>query len=256
MHEWGPADAQAVVCLHGVRAHGRIFRKLAEERLAARFRVLAPDLRGHGRSEWEPPWSNGTHLADLLETVERAGVDEAVFVGHSFGGRLVLELAAREPERVRRAVLLDPAIWVPPPVALDGAEGERADRSFASSQEALERRVVTSRLLHTPHELLEEEMREHLRLCDDGRYRYRYCQSAVVAAYAEMAHPPPPFERVRVRTLLVHGADTDVVPEVLVEVVRDGLGDLVEIVVVPGGHHVLWDAFAQTAAAIEAFLDG
>ena len=254
VHEWGPADAPAVVCLHGVRAHGRVFRKLAEERLAARFRVLAPDLRGHGRSEWEPPWANETHLADIVETLDGAGIERAVLVGHSFGGRLVLELAAREPERVDQAVLLDPAIWVPPPVALDGAEAERSDRSFATPEEALERRIATSRLLHTPHELLEEEMREHLLLSDDGRYRYRYCQSAVVAAYAEMAHPPPPFERVHVQTLLVHGAQSDVVPEVLVEVVRDGLGDLLEIVVVPGGHHVLWDAFAETADAIDAFL--
>jgi lipase len=177
-----------------------------------------------------------------------------VFVGHSFGGRLVLELAAREPERVERAVLLDPAIWVPPPVALDGAEAERPDRSFATAEEALERRVVTSTLLHTPHDVLEEEMREHLRLCDDGRYRYRYCQSAVVAAYAEMAHAPPPFDRVRARTLLVRGALSDVVPDVIVEVVREGLGELVEIVAVPGGHHVLWDAFAETAAAVDAFL--
>jgi lipase len=254
VHEWGPADAPAVVCLHGVRSHGLLFRKLAEERLAPRHRVLAPDLRGHGRSDWEPPWSFETHLDDLRETLDRTGVGEAVYVGHSFGGRLVLELAAREPERVERAVLLDPAIWVPPPVALEGAEAERLDRSFASAEEALEQRVVTSRLHHTPRELLEEEMREHLRLCDDGRYRYRYCQSAVVTAYAEMAHAPPPFERLRVPTLLVHGALSDVMPDVLVEVVREGLDELVQIVTVAGGHHVLWDAFAETATAIEPFL--
>ena len=254
VHEWGSADAPAVVCLHGVRSHGRLFRKLAEERLAARFRVLAPDLRGHGRSEWEPPWSTETHLDDVLEALDRAAVDRAVFVGHSYGGRLVLELAARAPERVERAVLLDPAVWVPPPIALDGAEAERPDRSFATVDEAIDRRIVTSRLLHTPRELIEEEMREHLRLGDDGRYRYRYCQSAVVTLYAEMAHAPPPFERVRVPTLLVHGALSDVVPDVIVEVLRDGLGALLQISGVPGGHHVLWDAFAETADAVDAFL--
>ena len=254
VHEWGARDAPPVVCLHGVRSHGRFFHKLAEERLAARFHVLAPDLRGHGRSEWEPPWTTNAHLDDVVETLERAGVEDAVFVGHSFGGRLVSELTAREPERVARAVLLDPVIWVPPPVALERAEAERADRAFASVEEAVERRIVDSGLRHTPREFLDAEMREHLSASDDGRHRYRYCQSAVVAAFGEMAVAPPPFERLRVRTLLVRGALSDVTPDVLVEVVREGLEELVDVVTVPGGHYVLWDAFAETADAIDAFL--
>ena len=51
-------------------------------------------------------------------------------------------------------------------------------------------------------ELVEEELRGHLVWNDEGGYRYRYCQAAVVAAYGEMASEPPPFERVRVPTLL------------------------------------------------------
>ena len=97
LHEWGDPGAPPVVCVHGVNAHGRRFRRLAEERLADRYRVLAPDLRGHGGSEWDPPWTIATHVHDLLETVDDAGVRGADWVGHSFGGRLVLEwrLAAR-----------------------------------------------------------------------------------------------------------------------------------------------------------------
>src|SRR2546425_8043627 len=110
LHEWGDPAAPAIVCLHGVNAHGRRFRRLAEERLAKRHRVLAPDLRGHGFSEWEPPWTIATYAHDVLETLDDAGVHSAAFVGHSFGGRLVLELAALDPERIRRAALLDPAI--------------------------------------------------------------------------------------------------------------------------------------------------
>ena len=65
LHEWGDPSAPPVVCLHGVNAHGRRFRKLAEERLGGRFRVLAPDLRGHGNSGWEPPWTFATHAHDV-----------------------------------------------------------------------------------------------------------------------------------------------------------------------------------------------
>ena len=55
-HEWGDPSAPPVVCLHGVTGHGLRFRRLAEERLADRFHVVAADLRGHGHSTWDEPW--------------------------------------------------------------------------------------------------------------------------------------------------------------------------------------------------------
>jgi lipase len=252
VHEWGAADAPALVCLHGVAGHGGRFRKLAEERLAGRFRVLAPDLRGHGRSEYEPPWTLEAHLEDILETLERLGARPGVWLGHSFGGRLVLEATARG--LVERAILLDPVIWIPPPMALERAERARLDESFGTAEEAIDRRVVTSNLRHTPRELLEEEMAEHLVRSHDGSLRYRFCPSAVVAAFGEMARPAPEFESLRIPTLLVRGLASDTVPDVFVEVYRDGIGSLLELVDVPGGHSVFWDAFDETADAVDAFL--
>jgi lipase len=252
VHEWGDPEAPAVVCLHGVAGHGRRFRKLAQERLAARFWVVAPDLRGHGRSEWEPPWSLEAHLEDLLETLDRLGARPVVWIGHSFGGRLVIEATARGA--VKRSVLLDPAIWIPPPIALERAEAARLDEWFSTVDEAIERRVVSSTLYGTPRELLEEEMADHLVPSEDGHLRYRYCTSAVVAAFGEMARPAPPFESLRVPTLLVRGIQSETVPDVLVDVYRDGLGDLFQLVDVPGGHTVFWDAFTETANAVDDFL--
>jgi lipase len=253
--EWGDPAGRPVVCLHGVLAHSGRFRKLAHERLAA-CRVVALDLRGHGHSEWEPPWDLDTHVDDLRETAAAHGIERATWIGHSFGGRLVMELTARAPELVEGAVLLDPAVWVPPEIALQRAEQERIERVFASPAEAIETRLAVGNLYHTPRELLEEEMREHLVPAGDGRFRYRYCQSAVVAAYGELSKPPPPFESLHVRTLLVRGALTDVVPEAIADVYRDALGDRIDVVTVPGGHIVLWDAHAETADAIERFLAG
>ena len=61
-------------------------------------------------------------------------------VGHSFGGRLVLELAARRPELVARAVLLDPAIQILPHVGFDFAEQDaRRTESSRRADEAIER---------------------------------------------------------------------------------------------------------------------
>src|SRR5207248_1363351 len=158
LRAWGDPAALPVVCLHGVTSFGGRFRQLAEDRLAGR-RVLAPDLRGHGLSPFEAPWDLETHLADVLETV---GDGPRVWLGHSFGGRLVAELAAREPERVERVILLDPALQVLPHVALDMAEAQCEDVSFADAEEAIQWRLDSGRFLHTPRELLEEDAREHL----------------------------------------------------------------------------------------------
>jgi lipase len=250
LHEWGDPAAPRVVCLHGVTGHGRAFALLAEDALDD-FHVLAPDLLGHGASSYEPPWSVGAHLQAIRRVI---GDEPAMFVGHSFGGRLAFELAARSPELVTRLVLLDPAIYVPPHAALLAAENARKERTYISFEQAVEERFVESQLHSTPRELVKCELRTHLVPDDEGRFRYRYCQSAVVAAYGEMASEPPPFEDVRIPTLLVLGEDSYLPYDHLLDAHRAALGDLLEVVVVPGGHSVLWDAFEETAAAVAGFL--
>ena len=252
LHEWGDAAAPPLVCLHGVSAHGRRFRRLAEERLAAHFRVLAPDLRGHGHSGYEPPWSIATHLADVLETFAAAGVERAAWIGHSFGGRLVLELCAQAPERVERAVLLDPAIQILSHVGLDFAQDAAVQRAFASEEEAIEARLAPG--APTPREFVEEEAREHLEPTEDGRLSWRYCNAAVVTAYSELCTEPPPPSVLRVPTLLVYASRFGLVRPDQLEQYQAVLGDRLEAVAVPGGHIVYWDAYEQTANALEKFL--
>ena len=172
-----------------------------------------------------------------------------MLVGHSFGGRLAFELAARAPKLVPRLVLLDPAIHILPQVALFAAENARKDRAYVSFDEGIDRRYEESQLQRAPRELVEEELAVHLVSDDDG-YRYRYSQSAVVAAYGEMASEPPPFEQVRVPTLLVLGERSYVPYDHLLDAHRAALGDLLEVVVLAGGHTVLWDALEETSAAV------
>ena len=255
VHEWGATGAPPVVCLHGVTGHGRRFRRLAEERLTRRFHVLAPDLIGHGLSDWEPPWSIKAHLDAVLATLDRLEVGAARWIGHSFGGRLVMELIARDRGRVERAVLLDPAIWVPPPVALERAEDERLERAFASHAEALAVRLAKGELLPHAQPLVEEDFRDHLVPDEGGLLRPRYLQSAVVTAFSEMASTPPDFSTLDVPTLIVRGELSSVTPDALVSVYRDGIGDLLEVVDVPGYHSPFWDAFDETADAVDLFLE-
>jgi lipase len=250
VHEWGDPAAPTLVCVHGITSHGARFERLALDRLAQRFHVVAPDLRGHGHSGWEPPWSIDQHLDDLLETVSG---DARLWVGHSFGGRLVLELAFRRPDLVDRGVLLDPALWVPPHYALEQAEDARIDRSYASVEDAVDRRLADGTIFGAPRELLDEDFRAHLEPSPDGRLRSRFTRSAVVAAWGEMSVPPPQ-QPLEVPLLVASAREAEVCPPFLVEAYRETAGALLESTLLPGGHIVMWDALTETADAIERFL--
>jgi lipase len=241
--EWGEPSGPPVVCVHGLTAHSLRYRRLADA-LSSR-RVVSVDLRGHGRSTWEAPWAIESHLADLVETADALGVDEAAWVGHSFGGRLVAELAGRHADRVAQAVLLDPALHIEPEVATQRVELLLTDVSFATVDEAIDARHADDTLFTTPRETIVTEAEDHLQRGEDGRYRWRYSRGAAIAAWSAMATPAPPWPKCP--TLVVIGAKTwipiDVPPE-----------PQLTSVVVPGGHGVLWDDPEETVAAVAEFL--
>jgi pimeloyl-ACP methyl ester carboxylesterase len=117
--------------------------------------------------------------------------------------------------------------------------------------EALELRRPTATL--APAELLEEEMDFHLAEDEDGRLRYRYSPSAVIAAFGEMVKAPPLHGLAEVPTLIVRAPGAEICPDAIVEVCRDAIPGL-EVVDVPGGHIVMWDALEETADAVARFL--
>jgi len=93
--------------------------------LAVAHRVIAPDLRGFG----ETPLPGGSYADadDVLHLLDDLGIDQAVIVGASFGGRVALELAAQHPQRVRSLVLLCPAhrgLEVADPVIIEFSDRE------------------------------------------------------------------------------------------------------------------------------------
>jgi lipase len=248
VHEWGDPSGAPVVCLHGVTGWGGRFAGLG--RALAGRRVLAFDLRGHGRSGWDPPWDSASHVTDVLETASALGVERCDWIAFSFGGRIAAALALAVQERVGRLVLLDPALHLPPADCLLHAQEELTDLSFGSVEEAIEHELAADTHLHTPREILEEVLPGELEPGDDGRLRYRYSRAAAIAAWSEMAMAAPDIARVP--TLLVTGSSSWV--PVDASRYRAALGDLLTEERVPGGHSVLWDALEETGSAVSRWL--
>jgi lipase len=188
----------------------------------------------------------------VLDTVDASGVESASWIGASFGGRLILEIASCAPGRVERAILLDPALQQSPSTSLQNAERERIERFFQSAEEAIRERLGSPMYGKTPREFLEEDTAQHLEPMPDGRFRFRYCHSAVVAAWGELCLPLPRLRTLP--TLVVTGRESGFVTEEQMKPLRAQVGDSLTEVTVPGGHAVLWDAFPRVADEIDAFL--
>src|SRR5882757_10373125 len=92
VHEFGPADGRPLVALHGLSGHGARWRRFAEQQLPG-FRVIAPDLRGHGRSPMVPPWNLAQYAADVIALLDSYGLDGVPLMGHSYGGTIAIDVA-------------------------------------------------------------------------------------------------------------------------------------------------------------------
>lgn len=231
---------------------GGVFDELRRSLAGGGRRTLAVDLRGHGASGYEPPWSVAAHVADLLETADALGVGPATWIGHSFGALVLAALAAREPGRVERLVLLDPGFVTPPELALLGAERDRQDWSFASVEGATNALLGSEAMVAPPAEKIAAYVADDLVRGPDGRLRFRYCPGALVVAWSEMSEQPPPVAPVP--TLLVRPLTAAAHARVQDRRYRDALGSLLTVAAVPNGHNVLWESPRETTAAIESFL--
>jgi 3-oxoadipate enol-lactonase len=105
---WGPAEAQPLVLLHALGESSADWAPVAQA-LASSWRVYAPDLRGHGASDWAAPYTVEQLAADLAAFLQALGLDRVALGGHSIGGPPAYLYAARHPAQVSHLVLEDPA---------------------------------------------------------------------------------------------------------------------------------------------------
>jgi pimeloyl-ACP methyl ester carboxylesterase len=105
---WAGAPGRPYVLVHGLASNARLWDGVAGRLAAAGHPAYAVDLRGHGESDQpEDGYDTGTAAEDVLALCDRLGLDRPVLAGQSWGGNVVLELAARRPDRIAALALVD-----------------------------------------------------------------------------------------------------------------------------------------------------
>lgn len=231
---WGPANAAHVVfCVHGLTRQGRDFDILAQALVAAAeaaqlppIRVICPDVVGRGRSDWLPDpmgYQFPQYASDMAVLIQSLNSQHPIqrldWVGTSMGGVIGMLLAAQEmPVPIRNLVLND----IGPPVSWKSIQfmqtyvGEVG--RFASVQDAANAMWEVSKSFgpHTPAEWL--ALSQHMvKRLDDGAYCLHYDPQLRVpiravteeATKAGEATLWQIYDAVRCKTLLIHGAQSE-----------------------------------------------
>src|ERR1700729_999020 len=137
--------------IHGNRDHAPNWDWIAE-RLADGYHILAPDLRGHGDSQWNvgSAYAISEFVYDIAQLVRQTRTAPVRIVAHSLGGNIALQYAGVFPDEVTRLVTIEgyggPAQLTPPPpvehlrlwIELGRAMSGRSPRRYASLDEAFE----------------------------------------------------------------------------------------------------------------------
>lgn len=256
----GPAEGQPIVLLHGGGQTRHAWRHAAADLAGAGRRVISLDLRGHGDSQWSPQadYSFDAFAADLRAVL--ATLDEPpALVGASLGGLTSLLVAGEDPPVALRALVL---VDVVPRLEREGVMQivrfmlAHAD-GFANLDEAAA--AVAAYLPHRPRPESTAGLRKNLREGDDGRLRWHWDPQLLMGERVPDPEPAiPRFEaacgRVRVPTLLVRGARSEMVTEAGVQDFLRLIPDAEFVDVREAGHMVAGDDNDAFNAAVEGFL--
>jgi pimeloyl-ACP methyl ester carboxylesterase len=269
---WGREGAPVLVLVHGGRDHARSFDAVAEA-LRDRWHVVAPDLRGHGDSEWARggSYTMAELVLDLAALVDGLGPAPVVLVGHSLGGAVVLHYAGLRPERVARVAAIE-GLGPSPAMRAEQLARSFAERlgGFVDAARAIDAREprhypsleAAAARMREQNAFLTEAQALHLtrhgaRRRDDGSYVWKYDRMILTPSAAR-----PDFEglealwgRIPCPVLLVRGARSwasDPVLDGRAAAFRDA-----RLVNVEGaGHWVHHERLGAFLAALEGFLAG
>jgi pimeloyl-ACP methyl ester carboxylesterase len=257
----GTGGRLPLLCLHGLTRNARDFGSFAAHH-SPRFRVIAPDFRGRGRSDSDPQparYNPLTYAADVVQLLDELEVDKAVFVGTSLGGLVTMAMAAVAPARIGAAILND----VGPELSQAGLDRIMAyvgkDRRFSSWDEAAA--AIADNHGRVPASFTHDDwLAMARRLCreENGAIRYDYDMAIAVPLIAAGATPRvdlwPLFGALAQHPLLVvRGQNSDLLSAEAFAAMR-AAAPRAHFAEVPGvGHAPTLDEPAARSA-IEAFL--
>ncbi|HEB97790.1 MAG TPA: alpha/beta fold hydrolase [Sedimenticola thiotaurini] len=251
--EYGSYRAQrpTLVLLHGLLGSSVNWHGIAR-RLERHWHLLVPDLRNHGRSPHAEPMDYPEMAADLLAFLDRQGLDDAVWVGHSMGGKAAMWLALRWPERAAGLVVVDIAP-VPYRHGFDTilTAMEAVDLAAIGSRRQAE--GVLARYLDDPG--LRQYLLQNLAL-ENGRWRWRVDLQALRRGMGAITgfEPPADSSGYPGPALFLYGSESDYVtaaqrPRIL------ELFPLARLRMIAGAGHWLYAEQPEAfVAALESFL--
>jgi pimeloyl-ACP methyl ester carboxylesterase len=265
--EWGAAgNPQVLVCVHGLTRVGRDFERLACA-LAEQYRVVCPDVAGRGRSDWlaDPRlYAVPQYAFDMTSLIARLGVEMVDWLGTSMGGLIGLSLAGQPNAPIGRLILND----VGPRLELAAlrriADYVGQPRRFDSLQQATDyvRSVSSGFGLKT-----EDDWRELARSVvrhDETGWSLHYDPAigdALKSLTAETAAAGEAglwklYDAVRCPTLLVRGAESDLLSEATAQEMTQR-GPCAQLVRIDGvGHAPMFFDEAQIAIVRRFLLAG
>lgn len=258
----GPDGRPPVVILHGLTRNARDGAALAE-RLAGAWRVLVPEMRGRGQSDYASDTSTYTplhYVHDLVALLDQEGAARFVSVGTSLGGLMTMLLASFAPERIAAAALVDVGPAIEP-------EGLAAIRDYVGQGGSYPTWMHAARALEEIHrdaypgfELLDwlAMAKRVMALGANGRIVYDY-DMGIAAPFAGAPAPEPAdlwpaFAALAGRPLvLLRGERSNILSPETAAAMRRAVPAL-EVVTVPGVGHAPTLAEPEALAAIDRLL--
>ena len=250
---WGRRDGPVMVLLHGLSGHARMWDAFARA-MAPDYRVIAPDQRGHGDTEWPrpPAYETADFVEDLRSLADHLDIGRFVLVGLSMGAHNALAFAVRHPGRVDRLVSVDVPPRIPLPRERDALLGSDPDRiGFATVEEAFaaERPVYSL----STEEVVMHRVRHNLKRREDGRWMWKH--SPDVARRWNPEDLSDAVREIRCPTLVVRGAKSEVFAPEVAAALADAIPHAALSTIEGSGHSVPMDRPAEFEEALRRFLN-
>lgn len=241
--EWGDtANAEVVVCVHGLTRNGRDFDALARS-LASRFRVVCPDMPGRGQSDWlrDPnDYVFATYLGVISALLARTDPAEVRWVGTSMGGLLGMLIAAQADNPITRLVVNDVGPTLEAAALARIGQYVGLDPRFETFA-ALMQHIRT---VSAPFGPLTDAQWQRLsettaRRLPDGRYALNYDPSIAVPFRAKNNTDLdlwPVWDAIRCPTLVLRGMESDLLSRATAHAMQER-GPRAELFELPGIGH-------------------